>query len=120
MRFRYKHDARAVLLTVALAVAAFSGTAVAHGGDDGFHHHNGWMGTHGAWGGFGFLWMLLGGLLLVGIPALLVYAYANRGDSGNSGDEALSVLRQRYARGEIDEEEFENRRRKLSQTGETR
>jgi len=102
------------LALVALAVAlAATGPAAAHTGDDGAHHHDGQMGTHGGMGwsmGWGawFLWPAL--LLLGGVAA---YALLTRsGDSGGS-DDAMSALRERYARGDIDEEEFERRRQTL-------
>jgi len=99
-----------VLLVVALTIVGCTGTAVAHGGDDGVHHHDGWMGMHGNMGWVVLLWMLAGVLVLIGIPALLVYAITAQGTSGaDGGDDALSVLRTRYARGEIDDEEFETR-----------
>lgn len=102
--------ATAVLLVV--LVVAFSGTGVAHTGDNGFHHHDGWMGSHD--GGFGYLWMTLWLLFLVGVPLGLGYLLLTRRDSdGGTTDDALTVLRRRYAEGEIDEEEFEARRRNL-------
>jgi putative membrane protein len=104
---------------VALAVAAFSGPAAAHTGDDGGHHHDGWMGTHdgaGGWmdGGLWFLWMLLWAVALIGLPVVAGYLALSRRGSGDGGtDDALDVLRRRYAQGEIDDEEFETRRRTL-------
>ena len=106
-----------VLLLVALAFTGFTGPAVAHGGDDGSHHHDGWMGTHGNWGWIGMGGMLVWGLVLIGIPALILYAIATRSGGGDTAsDDALSVLQQRYARGEIDDEEFETRRRQLQRS----
>lgn len=123
--------------TLALQVA-FGGVALAHGGDDGLHHHDGWMGTHagtGGWMGSGMalLWLLALGLLLV-VTAVVVYsALRGRpgGDGGGGGgpdveraqsergrgEDAMAVLRRRYAAGEIDEEEFERRRGRLETGG---
>lgn len=104
-------------LLALLVVVAATGPAAAHAGDDGTHHHDGWMGTHGGmgWGmgwGVWFLWPAL--LLLGGVAA---YALLRQADGGNGGgvssDDALSVLRGRYARGDIDEEEFERRQQTL-------
>jgi putative membrane protein len=93
-------------------VIAFSGPAVAHSGDDGFHHHDGWMGSHG--GAFGYLWMALWMVVLIVVPLGLGYLLLTRRDAGGgTTDDALTVLRHRYAEGEIDEEEFDARRRKL-------
>ena len=82
-------------------------------------------------GGFGLLhiaWIVLVLLVWVGIVALIVLGLrwllrSAPGDSGSGGarppaasarpDDALEILRQRYARGEIDDEEFERRRRTL-------
>ncbi len=69
----------------------------------------------GPWMGFGGLWMLL---MVVGIVLLVVWAA--RGASGNGGGgastspkRALDILDERFARGEIDEEEYRKRRRLL-------
>ncbi|MFC6954564.1 SHOCT domain-containing protein [Halorubellus litoreus] len=104
-----------LLATVALLVmlvVAFSGPVAAHTGDDGFHHHDGWMGSHG--GAFGYLWMTLWMVVLIGVPLGLGYLFLTRRDSSDvRTDDALTVLRRRYAKGEIDEEEFDARRHTL-------
>lgn len=89
-----------------------------------FGHHDGsWpMGPHwetgmGAGGGAaGLLWALLGLVAIVAIVALGAYLamqLARRPDS-DSGSDALETLRRRYASGEIDDEEYEHRRRRLT------
>lgn len=73
--------------------------------------------------GFGFggwiLMILFWAMLIVAI-VFLIKAFAGarpHGEGGRSdpprGDRALELLRERYARGEIDHEEFEERRRRL-------
>lgn len=96
--------AGAVLLLAARPVAATTGTV-------------GMMGGYGGGGfgmiGFGFLWPLL----LLGGIAFVVYRAADggsEGSMGNSSDPALETLRERYARGELTEEQFEQRRRRLN------
>lgn len=102
-----------------LVVIAFSGPAVAHTGDGGSHHHDSWMGTHGGmdgWmvGGVGILWMMLGPFVLIGIPVVAYVLLTRRESTGGRGnDDALGLLRKRYAQGDIAEEEFETRRAKL-------
>lgn len=82
-------------------------------------------GMMGGWGTFGWLWMLIpllfwGGLLAVTVWAV-VRVFPNRGAYSEPperrADSAEDVLRARFARGEIDAEEYEERRRVL--TGET-
>lgn len=80
------------------------------------------------WGGYGYMWdgrMFPGmGLVaavvcllaLIGIAALIVWAvrgFSNRhGDGrGGHGHWALDILAERFARGEIDKTEFEDKRR---------
>ncbi len=65
------------------------------------------------WGGWlGPLWMLLfwGGVVL-----LIVWAVRSGSLGAKSGDgnRALEILEERYARGEIDREEFTDRRAEL-------
>lgn len=109
-----------ITVIVFLVVTAFSGPVAAHTGDEGIHHHDGWMGTHGGMGGWlvggvGLLWLLLWSLVLIGIPVALVYLLVTRSGSTDETppDDPLALLRRRYAQGKIDEEEFETRRSKL-------
>lgn len=68
-------------------------------------------------GGWGWLWLALIVLVIV----LLVVWVRRRsgpgdsgpGDRGVGGDDALRILEERFARGEIDRDEFEERRRAL-------
>lgn len=75
------------------------------------HGWNGWMG----WGsGVGILWMLL----LVGLTVAAGIAVARmllpRSGASREDDDAMSVLRARFARGEIDEDEYRARRATLT------
>lgn len=59
---------------------------------------------------FVLLWMAL----LIGLPIYLVYWLVTRFKTdGQTEDAALAVLREQYARGEIDDEEYERRRGRL-------
>ena len=75
----------------------------------------GWFGAGTMpWGmGTGFGWWLL--LLLLVLAAVVVAALALWAQSAGGGDtdDAMEALRTRYARGDIDDDEFEHRRRKL-------
>ena len=74
-------------------------------------HPMSWM--WGAWGiGMLLLMFVFWGLVVVGI-VLAVRWIAGQGGRLQS-DRALEILRERYARGEIDKNEFEARRRDLS------
>jgi putative membrane protein len=80
------------------------------------------MGDMGDWGwGWGIFGMLMMTVFWGGLILLVVYAIrgsASRGDQGTGThsrhrDSALTILEERYARGEIDRDEFEERRRTL-------
>nr|WP_328767017.1 SHOCT domain-containing protein [Halomicroarcula nitratireducens] len=96
---------------VPLLVAA-TGTAAAYGaGSSG----GGMMGSDwglvgGAMGLWGLFWM---GLLLV--PLYLLVALGRRREDGTR-ERPLSILRERYARGDLSEDEFERRREQLERT----
>lgn len=87
----------------------------------GYHHGPGmmWGGDH--WGGYGTMFGPLFSLLvLLAIVALVIYLLRifgfmpNAPHSGRSGGSALDILKERYARGEIDSKEFDERKRLLS------
>ncbi|MEF8786088.1 MAG: SHOCT domain-containing protein [Haloarculaceae archaeon] len=109
-----------MILTTTLLVAA-TGTAAAMGSGS---HSAGTMGG-GGWGLFGGsmgLWGLLWMGLLIAVPLAVVYSLLTRGsDAGEErprreAERPRSLLRERYARGEIDEEEFRRRRNQLERT----
>jgi putative membrane protein len=67
--------------------------------------------------GFGGWWLvLLLALLVVGVVAAALYLQSRdtRRDADETEDGALAVLRERYAAGDFDDEEFERRRERLA------
>ncbi|WP_248896684.1 SHOCT domain-containing protein [Haloplanus halobius] len=75
------------------------------------------VGVGGGW----LLTLLLVVLLLVVVAAVLLYAVrtvdARDVGADEEGDRALDTLRERYATGEVDDEEFERRLTRLQKTG---
>ncbi|MGB5079376.1 MAG: SHOCT domain-containing protein [Burkholderiales bacterium] len=70
------------------------------------------MGWGSGWGWFGLTHTLLWWVLLIlGIAVLARWLFGGRRESG---DRALEVLKERYARGEIGKEEYEQKRRDLA------
>ncbi len=75
----------------------------------------------GGWdmGSGGWLWMIGGLVLVIGIVVLVVWAIggsnraADRRTAGGSRPEPIDILRERFARGEITEAEFEQAKRIL-------
>lgn len=74
------------------------------------------MGWGGGWGLFGMLHMVLWWVLIVlGIVVLLKWLFGSPTRAApETGNRALEVLRERYARGEIESEEFEKKKRDLA------
>ena len=69
-------------------------------------------------GGFGWVFMILVWLLLiVGIAAVVRWVFfpptAQHHAQVSRGKSALDIVEERYARGEIDKQEFEEKRRTL-------
>lgn len=77
------------------------------------------MDGYGMGGGFGFGggFMILWWIVIIAVVFMLVkWLVSSYGTSGKSGREntAMEILKERYARGEIDEQEFQKRKRELS------
>ena len=64
------------------------------------------------YGGLGFLWMAL---FWVGVILLVAWAVRSpRQDTYSSEGRALEILEERFARGELDADEFTTRRQQLA------
>lgn len=79
---------------------------------------HGWFGyAQGQFGPMGWvgpiMMIIFWGLIVVGIVVLIRYLSAQTRNVGSSGSNALAILRERYARGEIDTAEFEEKKRIL-------
>ncbi len=86
-----------------------------------------WGGQYGGWGmmgpgmmgGFGWGWfmpifmIIFWGLVIWGIVALVRGLSGQRSSDSSKADSALEVLKRRYARGEIDKEEYEEKKKDL-------
>ena len=84
------------------------------------------MGMEGCWGGFGWMGatVLFNVLLGLGLLALVVIGVifavkwlarvSGESPGDRSRDDALEIVRTRYARGEISQDEFDRLRRELA------
>lgn len=78
-------------------------------------NHMGEYGSHWGWGWmiFGGLHMLLFWLLVIGVVVLLVRLGSGANNRGRSERDPLAILKERYARGEIDKSQYEQMRKDL-------
>jgi len=81
--------------------------------------YGGWHMDQGFMGGWGMGWMMLvfWGLVLVGLVLIIRWLFQlsikdRPGFSG--GSNAIEILKERYARGEIDKAEFESKKKDLA------
>lgn len=77
--------------------------------------YGGWNNMMGGWGGFGLGWVfmiLFWGLLILGVIALIRFLSRSGQDKGDKTP--LDILKERYAKGEIDKKEFEGKKKDLS------
>ena len=71
------------------------------------------MGYYGGLDGWGWLPMLIPTLLWAGVIGLGLWALLFRDTSARRQPEAVEILKGRYARGDIEREEYLERRRHL-------
>ncbi len=76
-----------------------------------------WAHGDGWWWGFGMLHMVLyWGVVILAIALLVKWLFGRAGGAPSvrqSDKTALDILKERYARGEIQKEEFDQKRRDL-------
>ncbi|WP_454283525.1 SHOCT domain-containing protein [Roseovarius sp. MBR-79] len=108
---------------MAIAAALTATTALAQAGemanrDAPFYHGHDMMWGGDQWGGFGmvlgpiFMILILVGIVVGAIYVLRLFGVAGSGQPAH--DRALMLLKERYAKGEIDTLEFEERKKLLA------
>ena len=73
-----------------------------------------WWGSGSGWGGWVLMTLMMVGFWTAVVLLVTWLVRSGRPDAGTPGprrSEALAILEERFARGEIDREEFEDRRR---------
>ena len=75
--------------------------------------------NYGGWGGGSMMGWFGGGIMMIAfwilLVALIVWIVREvRGSNSRSSSHALDILKERYAKGEINKEEFETKKKDLS------
>jgi len=66
--------------------------------------------------GYGSAFMIIFWILIVALVITLIWFLVQKGSSDNtSGESALDILKKRYSRGEIDEEEYQRKKKQLNE-----
>ena len=108
-------DVKTALIIGGIVLAVLIVLPLVFGLISGWQGYGGWgmMGGFG-WGGFMPIFMIIfWGLGIWGIVALVRGLSAPRGSDSSKADSALDVLKRRYARGEINKEEYEEKKKDL-------
>jgi len=107
-------------LTIFVLSNIYVHSALAQSGSYSNWHMGRWM--MGGWGTgwFSMIFMLLfWGLIIAGLVFLIRWLIQSTGDRGYSGvsmgSNAMDILKERYARGEISRDEFESMKKNLLQ-----
>jgi len=80
---------------------------------DGWRDYGMGPGMMWGWWGMGWIFMIIfWGLIVVGLILLIRYLI-RISKEGKAEESALDILKKRYARGEIDKEEFEQKKKDL-------
>jgi putative membrane protein len=116
IRLRFVRRASTVFAIATIAFLSWNSRAAAQdrpwewGG--GMMHPMGWM-----WGAWGIVMMVMmfafWGLVIAAVVIGVRWLLHQTADARGGGDRAIQILRERYARGEIDRQEFDARRRDL-------
>lgn len=78
-----------------------------------FYGHMGTWGHMMDYGHYGgFMWLIIVIAVCI-VIYLLIRTSSLRGSSGSNAETALDILKKRYAKGEIDKEEFEQKKKDL-------
>lgn len=78
------------------------------------HNSNGYNMMDGSDWGWGFLMMLFWALVVILVVVLVIRAFSDGRDSGRKTNDAVSIAKERYAKGEITKKEFEQLKKDLT------
>ncbi|MEO8911435.1 MAG: SHOCT domain-containing protein [Candidatus Saccharimonas sp.] len=84
----------------------------AHTGSDGYDMMNGWSSSTGSYSPWGWLLMfVMMALVVLGIVLLVRFVMGSQ--SNKNGVDALDILKQRYAKGDITKKQFNEMKQDL-------
>ncbi|MBK1670846.1 hypothetical protein CKO28_22780 [Rhodovibrio sodomensis] len=107
---------RAAPTTIAAGVISATSTAMAQGNPAGRYDHMMWNGGWAHWIMGPFMMILFVGLLVFGVVAVIRWLGPPEQRARHAaGSSARAILEERFARGEIDEKEFSERKRALEE-----
>jgi putative membrane protein len=73
-----------------------------------------YYGNNGMADGFGLVFMFIMMALLIGIVLLVFRHLSHNSNDVHKDDTAMEILKRRYAKGEIDKKEFDEKRKDLT------
>lgn len=101
---------------IATSIAVLSGAAIAYADPSGDwtpgYGHMGWGGGFGMLGGF---MMLVFWGIIIALIVIAVRWFTDNNPGRSKSSDAMDILRSRFAKGEIDEEEFRKRKAALEE-----
>ena len=103
--------ARMRLMVGSACASAIASPAWAQAGPMQGPMHDLW--SHGWWPLGGLIWLAFVALVIVGLVTVVRWLFGGSGRDRRTASSALTILEERYARGEINREEYEQRRRDL-------